>query len=72
MRRGETKETVKIDGATTRAELARRQIPQYRAAVKIGTDPAKFSRALNGKGGLSRAACDRLCDLIDTDVREEP
>lgn len=38
-----------IDIGTLRAEMARREIPQWKAAASIGASPAALSHWLNGR-----------------------
>ena len=55
-------------GANTRAELARRKIPQARIADRLGISQQSVSERLNGKTRISVDELFSIADEIGVDV----
>jgi plasmid maintenance system antidote protein VapI len=53
-----------------RAECARRRLPLYMLAAKVGLHPVRLGRFLNGHRPLSPELAERIRRALDTDAQE--
>ena len=52
-----------------RAELARRQMPRYVAAVSVGIHPARLGRMLNERVPMPAKVAERLAQALQLEDR---
>lgn len=53
-----------ITAADLRAELARRQIPLYKLAARVGLHPGRLGMVLNGRAALSSELAQRIVRML--------